>query len=99
VPLVGLLGVMEVWNKGQAEPDPRLGKLTGGALAILGWAVLVSFLVRIGLHPGDLLSRDTLERVLVVPALTIAFIPFLYLIAWSSCRQLEGIRRHFALTP
>jgi hypothetical protein len=99
VPLVGLLGVMEVWNKGQAEPDPRLGKLTGGALAILGWAVLVSFLVRIGLHPGDLLSRDTLERVLVVPALTIAFIPFLYLIAWSSCRQLEGIRRRFALTP
>jgi len=99
VPLVGLLGVMEAWNKGQAEPDPRLAKLTGGALAILGWAVLVSFLVRIGLHPGDLLTRDTLERILVVPALTIAFIPFLYLIAWSSCRQLEGIRRHFALTP
>jgi hypothetical protein len=37
VPLVGLLGVVEVWNKGQAQPDARLAKLTGGALALLGW--------------------------------------------------------------
>ena len=99
VPLVGLLGVTEVWNKGQVEPDPRLAKSTGATLAILGWAVLVTVLVRIGLHSGDLLTRDTVERALVVPALTIAFIPFLYLVAWSSRRQLEGIQRRFALIP
>jgi hypothetical protein len=52
VPVVGLLGIVEVWNKGQAEPDARLATLTGGALAILGWVVLVSVLVRIGLHPA-----------------------------------------------
>jgi hypothetical protein len=99
VPVVGLLGIVEVWNKGQAEPDARLATLTGGALAILGWVVLVSVLVRIGLHPGDLLTRNTLERVLIVPALTIAFTPFLYLVALLSRRQQENnIRRRFALT-
>lgn len=98
VPLVGFLGITEVWNKGQAEPDPRLAKLTGGALAILGWAVLVSVLVRIGLQPGHLLARDTLERVLVVPALTVAFIPFLYLVALWSHRQQVSIRSRFALS-
>jgi hypothetical protein len=98
VPLVGLLGIMEVWNKGQAEPAPRLAKVTGRGLAILGWLVLVTVLVRIGLHPGDLLTRDTLERVLVVPALTVVFIPFLYLVAWWSRWQLERIQRRFALT-
>ncbi len=97
VPLVGLLGVMEFWNKGQAEPDPRLAKLTGGGLAILGWVVLVSVLVRIGLRPADLLTRTTLERVLVVPALTIGFIPFLYLVALWSRRQQENLQRRFAL--
>lgn len=98
VPLVGLLGIMEVWNKGLAEPDPRLAKLTGEALVILGWVVFVSVLVRIGLHPSDLITRDTLERVLVVPALTIAFIPFLYLISWWSRWELERVRRRFVFT-
>jgi hypothetical protein len=98
VPVVGLLGIVEVWNNGQATPDPRLARVTGGALAVLGWVVLVSVVVRIGLYPGDLLTRDTLERVFVVPALTISFIPFLYLIAYWSRRQQESIRRRFALT-
>jgi hypothetical protein len=59
--------------------------------------VLVSVLVRVGLHPGDLLTRETLERVLVVPALTVAFVPFLYLVALWSYRQQESARRRIAL--
>jgi hypothetical protein len=97
LPLVGFLGIMEVWNKAQPEPDPTLARVTGNALAILGWAVLVSLLVRIGLHPGRLLSWGSLEHLLVVPALTLAFVPFLCLIAWWSRRQRDAIQRRFAL--
>lgn len=100
VPLIALLAVVEVVNKEQPEPEPHqpLARLTDRGLATLGSLVLVSVLVRIGLHPSARLSRDTLERLLVIPALSIAFIPFLYLVALWSRRQQESIRRRFALS-
>lgn len=97
VPLVAFFLMVDAWNQSQSQANPRLMKFADRGQATIGWLVLLSVLLRIGLHPGDLITRDTLERLLVVPALAIAFIPFLYLVAWYSRRQVDAVRRHFAL--
>jgi hypothetical protein len=36
---------------------------------------------------GGFLTRDNAEKFLVAPALTVAFIPFLYCVGWLSRRE------------
>ncbi len=96
-PVVSIFIVLDAWNQAQSRADPRVVRFTDGGLVAIGWLVLFSALLRIGLHLGDVFSRETLERLLVVPAFTIAFIPFLLLIAWCSRRQIEDVRRRYAL--
>lgn len=68
------------------------GVLIGiGAFLILHFAVEAIF----DLH--GFLSRENLERLLVVPAMTLAFTPFLYAVAWYSRRELANLRKQFSL--
>ena len=97
VPVVSVFLILDAWNQAQSQADPRVVRFTDAGLVTIGWLVLLSVLVRIGLQPHDVLSRDTLERLLVVPVLTVALIPFLCLVAWYSRRQVENLRRRFAL--
>ncbi len=97
VPVVSVFIILDAWNQAQSNADPRLVKFTDEVVVAIGWLVLLSVLLRIGLGPGGLITRDALERLLVVPALTIAFIPFLLLNAWYSRREVENVRRRFAL--
>jgi hypothetical protein len=43
--------------------------------------------------PGALFTRENLESVLIAPALTFAFIPFLAAWAWISRRELDNVRK------
>jgi hypothetical protein len=97
VPVVGFFLIMDAWIQAQPNVDPSLRKFTDGGLVAIGWFVLLSIALRIGLHPGDLFTRETLERLLVVPTLTITFVPFLCLVVWYSRRQVGTLRRHLAL--
>jgi hypothetical protein len=97
VPVVSLFIIVDAWNQGQSQADPRLVRFADRGLVTFGWLVLLSAALQIGLHSGDVFTRETFERLLVVPALTIAFTPFLLLIAWWSRRQIENLRRRFVL--
>ena len=97
VPVVSVFILLDAWNQAQERADQRVVKFTDGGLVTIGWLLLLSVVLRIGIHLGDLVARETLERLLVVPGLTLSFIPFLCLVAWYSRRQMEGLRRRLAL--
>jgi hypothetical protein len=42
---------------------------------------------------GGLFTQENLESVLIAPALTFAFIPFLGAWAWISRRELDNVRK------
>ena len=52
------------------------------ALNLIGLFLLVTFAVRGIFNPGDLFTRETGERFLIVPVLTIALTPYLLAVAW-----------------
>jgi len=62
-------------------------------LVALGMFLLATFLVRALSDIDGFLSRETAERFLVVPVLTLTFIPFLYAVAWYCQRELANLRR------
>lgn len=79
-----------ITNKGRAKPTRR--KVIDGVLIAIGLFFLAYFAVQAISDLDGFLTRDNAERFLVVPALTIAFVPFLYLVAWYSRRELVSIR-------
>jgi hypothetical protein len=64
-----------------------------GLLTVLGFILLITFVLRASLDPGDLLTRETAERFLVVPVLTLALTSYLLGVAWYCRREVANIRR------
>jgi hypothetical protein len=67
--------------------DQATRKVIDGVLVGIGVFLIASFGVTALSDLDGFLSRETAERFLVVPALTLAFIPFLYLVEWYSQRR------------
>jgi hypothetical protein len=84
-----------------AQHDPKIDALTkkviDGVLIAIGAFLLISFAAHAIFDLDGFLSRENAERLLVVPTLTVAFIPFLYAVAWYSQRELANLRRQFSL--
>lgn len=84
-----------------AQHDPKIDALTpkviDGVLIAVGVFLLTSFAAHAIFDLHGFLSRENAERVLVVPAMTLAFIPFVYLVAWYSQRELANLRKQFSL--
>lgn len=79
-----------------ATSDPKaqvLMPFINGVLLTIGAFSLIWFVVNVAADPGGFLSRDTAERLLVVPALTLASIPLLYLVACYSRYEQQRIRK------
>jgi hypothetical protein len=64
-------------------------------LALVGLFLLVHAAVEGVTDPSGLLARENLETVLIAPALTLAFIPFLVIWAWVARWEEERLRRRF----
>jgi hypothetical protein len=83
VPLIALILMVQV----VAEHDPNAAavkKLLDRTLALLGLGVLAWVSVRVVSDPHWLLTRQHAESLLLPPALTLAFVPFLYAMwRWS----------------
>jgi hypothetical protein len=79
-----------------ATRDPRAQSAVpfiNGVLIAVGLFLFISFAVKVTTDLDGFLTRDTAERLFVVPAMTIAAIPLLYIVAWYSRREQERIRR------
>jgi hypothetical protein len=79
-----------------ATSDPKTHSIVpfiNGVLITVGMFLFLSFAVKAITDLDGFLTRDTAERFFVVPAMTVAAIPLLYLVAWYSRYELERIRR------
>lgn len=77
--------------------EARAVRPIDGLLIGLGLILLVTFVVRASLDPGDLFTRQTAERFLVVPVLTFALIPYLFAVGWYCRWEVASIRRRIGL--
>jgi len=80
-----------------AHVDPATGRFMNRALILIGLFLLVTFAVRAMFSPGDLFTRETAVRFLVVPVLTMALIPYLLAVVWYSRREMANMRRRIGL--
>jgi hypothetical protein len=76
-----------------AGTQPRLGKTIDQALTGIGLLLLAAFALIAIFDPNGLFTRDTAERFLVVPILTVALIPYLLAVAWYCRREVASLRR------
>jgi hypothetical protein len=86
---------MQVVAAHDPKIEPIVRKVIDGVLIAIGLFFLGYFAVRAISDLDGFLTRENAERFLVVPALTVAFTPFLYLVAWYSQRELANIRKRF----
>ena len=84
------------WARPPPKIEPIVRKVIDGVLIAIGLFFLGYFAVRAISDLDGFLTRENAERFLVVPALTVAFTPFLYLVAWYSQRELANIRKRFS---
>jgi hypothetical protein len=61
----------------------------------LGVFAIGYFALKAATDLDGLLARDTLEELLVAPALTVAFLPFLACLGWVVRREQANLRRRF----
>ena len=64
-------------------------------LGLMGFFLLVHVAVEAIAGPPALLARENLETLLIAPALTVAYIPFLAVWAWIARWEEERLRRRF----
>ena len=87
VAVVILFTGMEVVVRHDASADPRVRKFIEGVLVAVGLLYLGYFVGEALSDLDGFLTRENAEDFLVGPALTIALIPFLYVVAWLSLRE------------
>jgi hypothetical protein len=81
-----------------ATNDPALASLRRPIEVVLiatGVFLLVHVTVAATGDPTGLVSRENAETLLIAPAFTVAFLPFLGAWAWVSRREQENLRRRF----
>jgi hypothetical protein len=79
-----------------ADMDPAAGRVMNRGLIAIGVFLLVAFALRALFDPGDLFTRETTERFLIVPVLTLALAPYLLVVAWYCRREMAVLRRQFS---
>ncbi len=93
VPLVAMFVMMQV----VAEHDPKVAsvkKLLDRMLMLIGIGVMTWVIVSVATDLHGLLTREHAEGLLLVPAFTLAFVPFLYgMWRWSRWDQEHVMRR------
>jgi hypothetical protein len=90
--LVLAFTTMKVAAQYDSKIDALTQKVIDRVLVGIGVFLLVSFATGALSDLDGFLSRETAERFFAVPALTLAFIPFLYLVAWYSRWEQATIR-------
>lgn len=94
VPLILLFTVAQAYAEDGLD-DARLRRLIDSALLAIGVALLLYFAARALTDLDGLLTRENAEELLIVPAMTLAFIPLLVVVAWVSRREQENLRKKF----
>jgi hypothetical protein len=92
VPLIALLVGMQV-VAGSRSTMAQAKKAIDGALIAIGSALMVYVVVAAISDLEGLLTRENGEDFLLAPALTLAFAPFLYVVAWYSRRELDNLHK------
>jgi hypothetical protein len=77
--------------------EATVRKSIDGVLVAIGLALMLYVAVEVLSDPGGFWTREHAEGFLVAPALTVALVPLLFLVAWYSRRELEAVRRQFRL--
>jgi hypothetical protein len=75
-----------------ASGDPRVRRLSERVIAAVGLLYLAYVFIKALGNLDGFLTRENAEDFLVGPALTIALIPFLYVVAWLSLREQRTLR-------
>jgi hypothetical protein len=75
--------------------DPLTRMFIEGLLVAVGLFYLAYFFIRVFTDLDEFLTRKNAENFLVAPVLTVALIPFLYLVAWLSRREQENLRKRW----
>jgi hypothetical protein len=98
IALVLLFFGMQAFAQRDSTIDAATRKAIDVVILAIGVFLLASFAVRALSDLEGFLSRDTAERLLVVPLFTLTLIPFLFLVAWYSQRELGNMRARFGAT-
>ena len=64
-------------------------------LVAFGFGLMLWVAVEAATSLKSLLTRENAEDLLLAPALTLAFVPYLQLVAWRSRRELENLRKRW----
>jgi hypothetical protein len=75
--------------------DPAKRKVAERVTTYLGFFLLTYVAVKAVTDLDGLLTRDTLEGLLVAPSLTVAFVPYLYCVGWIVRREQENLDKRF----
>lgn len=102
VPLITVFVLVQAY----AERDAKLAPaktFADATLTLIGSGIMIWVIVAAATDLHGLLSREHAEGLLVVPAMTLAFVPFLYAMwrwsKWQSDRLLRRWRSEFVSLP
>jgi hypothetical protein len=97
VPLIGLFVGMQV----VAAYDPSAASAKGfidAVLLAIGFGLMLYVTVSALTDIHGLLTRENGEKFLLAPAMTLALLPFLYVVAWLSRREQDNLRKRYPLS-
>jgi hypothetical protein len=98
VPFVSLFVLMQVWD--QYNPtQPTVRKFINSVLAVIGLSLFAYVLARIASDPSGFFSRETAEDFVVAPTLTVALLPYLFLVGWYCEREQKNLRKRWEASP
>jgi hypothetical protein len=92
VPFVLLFVMLEVVAASESA-YAQARSFINGVLVAIGFGLLAYVAFSALSDLGGFLTRDNAEKFLVAPALTVAFIPFLYCVGWLSRREQANLRK------
>jgi hypothetical protein len=94
VPLILLVVGMQVVAENNATLAPAK-RAIDAVLITFGFGLMLWVAVEVATNPHALFTHENAEDLLLVPALTVAFVPYLQLVAWHSHRELENVRKRW----
>jgi hypothetical protein len=78
------------------QADPRVRAFANAMQVAIGAGLLIWVAVSALVDLDGLLTRENGEKLLLAPTMTLALIPFLYLVAWAAKRDDQMVRRRFS---